>query len=720
MPTISDVARRAGVSPATVSRVIQGAHNVHPATREQVERAIADLGYVPSAVAQSLRSKRTRSLALVVSDITNSFWTTIARGVEDVAQRHDYSVLLCNTDENLAKQLRYLDLLIGQQVDGVIIAPYDCDARHLDKLRQRNIPTVVIDRRIDGWDVDSVCGDSLSGARALAQHLIRLGHERIAMISGPATTSTAEERVTGYCLALAEAGLPLDPRLIKRGEYKIESGEEMTQQLLDEGLDPTAIFAGNNALAMGAINALEKRGLRIPHDIALVCFDDLPNVSHLFPFLTVVTQPVYDMGVNAAQLLLSRLSSEVSLRPRHVVLPVRLMVRHSCGSQLTAEGQYPLTLPISRNGLGPSVLVKPLSPEEQQSVSQHVVGAAAPVRSGSGWLSDHHKSDANRLLKALHFQEADRVPYLEFEVTSKAVYEYILERELEGNGTGTGPGRQAITPEDHVDFALRLGMDAVPCPFAWQPGNAAADDLEPPPSLAEQLSLLERYLRAAQGTGVGVMASFTSFFDNALLVAGAAGALARFHEARPRLEQLMDILLANQERAMRMVCGRFGADLALVVVKDRIAHGSGLRLEPETFLEVFVPRMRRLIAPAQEHGKLLLMHTLGKMDQALPLLHDIGFNAVHPMEPELNDLVAIKRQWAGKLALVGGISTALLAHGSLEEIEHQVRESCARLAPGGGYVVGSSNGITEDVPPQNLVVATRAVEKYGRYGSPRP
>jgi len=150
LPTISDVAKRATVSPATVSRVIHGAKNVRPATREKVERAIEELGYVPSAVAQSLRSKRTRSLALVVSDITNTFWTTVVRGVEDVAHRHDYSVLLCNTDENLAKQLRYLDVLISKQVDGIIIAPYDSDSQHLHKLRSRNIPTVLIDRRIEG------------------------------------------------------------------------------------------------------------------------------------------------------------------------------------------------------------------------------------------------------------------------------------------------------------------------------------------------------------------------------------------------------------------------------------------------------------------------------------------------------------------------------------------------------------------------------------------
>jgi uroporphyrinogen decarboxylase len=211
------------------------------------------------------------------------------------------------------------------------------------------------------------------------------------------------------------------------------------------------------------------------------------------------------------------------------------------------------------------------------------------------------------------------------------------------------------------------------------------------------------------------MASFTSFFDSALQAANIPK--GEFHAARPQIEQLMDILLDNQEQVMRVVCGRFASDLALVVINDRIAHEYGLRIDVETFLEVFAPRMTRLIAPAREHGKLLLMHTLGQMDQALPILYDIGFDAVHPLEPECNDLLVTKRQWAGKLALAGGMPTALLTHGSKDEIEDKVREYCITLAPGGGYLFGSSTGITDEVPPQNLVAMTRAVHKYGRFGT---
>jgi LacI family transcriptional regulator len=677
-------------------------------------------------------------LALIVSDVTNPFWTTVARGVEDTAQSRDYSVFLHNTDENPVKQQRYLDVVIAQRVDGVIIAPYDSDAQNLAQLRKRNIPTVIIDRRIEGWDIDSVRGDSLSGAKALVQHLINLGHERIAMISGPANTSTAEDRVAGYCMALAEAGIPLDTRLIMRGEYRTLSGEKLTQRVLDEELNPTAIFAANNTIALGVIDAVEKRGLRIPQDIALVCFDDLPNVSCLFPFLTVVIQPAYDMGVNAAQLLLSRLDSEGSLQPRHVVLPTRLIVRHSCGSRLQDSDHPTLSLPLPKDAQAEeSTIVKPLSPDERHDYSDHITGLTISTPKRKGGLSDYGRSDVNRLLKVLQHQEADRVPHLEFWVTSKSLYQYVLEREFKYDIVDAEVGGQSITPEDHVEFAMRLGMDAVTCDFSWRPNSifelasdgkeyyiggsvktwADLDDLEPPPSLADQLSYLERYLRAVQGTGVGVIASFTSFFDNAMLAVGVDDPPRMSYDNRPLFEKLMDILLDHQEKVMRVVCDRFADDLAFVMVSDDVAHSTGLMILPDMFMEIFPHRIKRLIAPAKEHGKLVAMHTAGKMDSILPILHDVGFDAVHPIEPGSNDIFEIKKEWAGKMALVGNIPTALLIHGNKAEVEEKVRGYCVHLASSGGYVLGSSNGIVEGIPPENFVAMTQAVHKYGRYGS---
>jgi LacI family transcriptional regulator len=367
LATIGDVARHAGVSPVTVSRVINGGRNVKQATRERVFQAINDLNYVPSGVARSLRSKRTNALALLVPDITNPFWTTVSRGVEDAAQNGDYSVLLCNTDEEPEKLLRYLDVILSQRVDGAIVTPYDSNADNLSRLRERKIPTVIIDRRIDGWEVDTISGDSISGARELVRHLIHLGHHRIAVISGPMTTSSAEDRVIGYILALVEAGLPVDQRLIKRGEFRSSSGEELAYRVLDEGINPTAIFATNNTIAMGVIKAVEQRGLRIPLDIALVCFDDFPNLSRVFPFLTVAVQPAYDMGVRAAELLLNRLSNSNNLPPRHIVFPTRMVIRYSCGSKLKQ-----LCFPLPNVSTEEGILVEPIKPEERGELSRQV------------------------------------------------------------------------------------------------------------------------------------------------------------------------------------------------------------------------------------------------------------------------------------------------------------------------------------------------------------
>jgi uroporphyrinogen decarboxylase len=351
--------------------------------------------------------------------------------------------------------------------------------------------------------------------------------------------------------------------------------------------------------------------------------------------------------------------------------------------------------------------------------------------------SDYDKSNVQRLLKALHHQEADRLPHLELWVTNRAVYEYVLERKLDYEIEDAAEGGQSITPEDDVEFAQRLGQDAVLCNLNWRPNNVfrkAADGtehyvdgsvktwadlekLDPPPSLDAQLRHLERYLRAAQGTGVGVIANFTSFFDSAMLAIGVTDSLYMFYDNRPLLEKLMDILLENQEKAMRAVCDRFADDLALVMVNDDIAYNAGLLIRPRMFLEIFPGRMKHLIAPAKEHGKLVLMHTDGKTDSFLPILHEVGIDVNHPVEPESNDIFEVKNNWAGKMAFIGNIPTVLLAYGRKDEIEDRVRDYCLRLAPGGGYALGSSTSIMDGIPPENFVTMVQAVHKYGRYNS---
>lgn len=351
-------------------------------------------------------------------------------------------------------------------------------------------------------------------------------------------------------------------------------------------------------------------------------------------------------------------------------------------------------------------------------------------------LIDYDKSNINRLLTALNHGEPDRVPHLENWVTSKTVYEYVLDRKLEYDVADARVGGISVAPEDYVEFAERLGMDAVLCNFSWRPNNVFRqasdgsehyvdgaiktrrdlDNLEPPCSIEDQFNYLERYLRAAEGTGVGIVANFTSFFDSAMLAVGVNDSFLMFYDNRPLIEKLMDILLEHQERVMRTICERYGGDIAYVMINDDIGHNNGLMINPVMFGEIFPHRMKRLIAPAQELGKLILMHTDGKMDEILPILYDVGIDAVHPVEPESNDIFEVKRQWAGKMAVVGNIPTVLLAYGTKEEIDETVREYCVRLGPGGGWVLGSSTSIMEGVKPENFVAMVEATHKYGRYG----
>mgnify|MGYP000545467871 CR=1 FL=1 len=328
MATIREVARKAGVAAITVSRVINRSGYVSDETRQRVEQAIAELDYVPNVLARGLRSSRTHTLGLLVTDITNAFWTTVARGAEDAAVRSGYSVFLCNTDESASKQEQYLRALLSHRVEGVIIAPASSDRSALTALERARLPFVIVDRRVPGVDADLVLGDSLGGARMLVEHLLARGHRRIAHIGGPVGVSTADDREQGYREALMAAGIEVDPDLVQRGDYKLESGRRLMRQLLERSPLPTAVFAANNVLAVGALAALQERGLRVPEDMALVCFDDLPQASLIDPFLTVAAQPAYDLGATALRLLLARLADPYR-PPETVMLPVQLVVRRS-------------------------------------------------------------------------------------------------------------------------------------------------------------------------------------------------------------------------------------------------------------------------------------------------------------------------------------------------------------------------------------------------------
>ena len=350
MSTINDVAKLAGVSAMTVSRVINNSGYISRETRSRVEAAIAELAYVPNAVGRQLRSKRTKMLALVLSDIMNPFFTTIARGVEDVARAQGFSVMFCNTDESEAEEARYLLMLVQRQVDGVLLVPASTSGKSLRLLSSHHMPVVVLDRRIQSRQVDSVRSDSEAGAYTLTEHLIALGHRRIAVLTGRRSVSTSIDRVAGYCRAMLDAGLELDDNLVRYGEYNYGDynqvdGNRMALEVLAADPRPTAIFAANNFIAFGAMRSLRDAGLRVPDDVSIVAFDDLPVAWLSDPFMTVVDQPAYEIGRRGAELMLARLDGTIAGPGRDVVLPSELRIRRSSAPPRGRSAATPRTTP---------------------------------------------------------------------------------------------------------------------------------------------------------------------------------------------------------------------------------------------------------------------------------------------------------------------------------------------------------------------------------------
>ena len=329
MATIKDVASRAGVAPITVSRVINNKGYVSEEKRQRVQAAILELNYIPNALGPSLRSKRTQTLALVLSDITNPFWTTVARGIEDRANQSGYHLIIGNTDESPEKQNDYLTFLMKKQVDGFIVVPASFSP--LTLLTNHQIPFVILDRWIPGEHADSVRCDSVGGAYQLTQHLLKLGHRRIGIITGRQDHSTALDRVEGARRAVEAASLDESTLQVYWGEFTQACGYHYTEELLQTTPRPTAIFATNNFIAIGVMRRLREHQLDVPRDMSVVAFDDLPTAITIDPFFTVAAQPAYEMGQHATRLLLSRLNGGAVAEPQEVVLPVEMIVRKSSG-----------------------------------------------------------------------------------------------------------------------------------------------------------------------------------------------------------------------------------------------------------------------------------------------------------------------------------------------------------------------------------------------------
>ncbi len=329
MPTtIRDVAAVAGVSPATVSRVLNGKQDVAADLRQRVLGAVTDLGYRRNGPARSLRTRAAMVLGLIISDISNPFFTAVVRGAEDQAQLAGYSLVLANADEDVDKEARYLEVAAAEQMAGVLLSPASLTRTSIDVLLERGIPVVTIDRRLAGAPVDSVTVNNHQAARTAAQHLIGQGCRRVGFIAGPVQTTTGASRLAGYRAALRAAGRPPDPSLTAYADFRTEGGYAATWQLLRQRRPPDGLLFANNLMTVGGLRAIAEAGLAIPDDIAVVGFDDAIWATALRPPLTVVAQPTYEIGQTAAKLLLRRVDGE-AFPPRRVVLQAELIVRAS-------------------------------------------------------------------------------------------------------------------------------------------------------------------------------------------------------------------------------------------------------------------------------------------------------------------------------------------------------------------------------------------------------
>ena len=332
MATIKEVAKRARVSVGTVSNVVTGAAPVRPLRRERVLAAIRELGYHPNYIARSLKLRHTKTLGMVISDITNPFFSHMVRGAEDAALARNYQLLTLNTDDRVEREKQALAVLQSRRVDGIllVVAPSHDSPEHIEGALARGIPVVCLDRLPPGIHVDSVTADNVGGARECVRHLVSLGHRRVAIITGSLALQTARERLQGYQEALEEARVPIRANLIQEGDFRTESGYRLGRKLLSRAGRPEAIFVCNAMMALGVLKALDELDLHCPEDVALASFDDLPLAEAFRPHLTAVAQPAYAIGYRGATLLIERIEGKgPKPTPIEIRLPTELKIRES-------------------------------------------------------------------------------------------------------------------------------------------------------------------------------------------------------------------------------------------------------------------------------------------------------------------------------------------------------------------------------------------------------
>lgn len=329
MVTIKDVAKKAGVSPATVSRVLNNSdHPIDPATRQKVLKVIEELGYVPNAAARSLQLKKTKTIGILLPSIANAYYSAIVDGTEEIAYKDGYSIIICITRRSWDKTKEYIQLLSEKRVDGVIFTGGGAveDAKHNRFFQNSKLSMIVIGRH--NSKLPAVQVDNVKIGFLATTHLLSLGHRRIATITGPRVSATAEDRYAGYKRALNSFGLEEDKALVAEGDFLVQGGYEAASRLPWEGKERiTAVFAQNDLMAIGTIRFLKERGLRVPEDVSVVGCDDLDLAYYITPPLTTVAVPAYGLGKTAMELMVDSLKGQQI--PLLRILPVELKVRES-------------------------------------------------------------------------------------------------------------------------------------------------------------------------------------------------------------------------------------------------------------------------------------------------------------------------------------------------------------------------------------------------------
>jgi LacI family transcriptional regulator len=329
--TLRDVARAAGVHPGTVSRALNPATEalVNEDTVRRVRAAAARLGYRPNPMARGLKTNRSYTVGVLVPDIQNPLFPPIIRGIDDRLAAAGYTPLIANTENDPERERQDFEALRARQVDGFITATARLDHELLDAVAASGVPLVLVNRRVENGGLPSAVADDREGARQAVAHLVELGHRRIAHLAGPQEISTGRGRLEGFQAAMAHAGLEVDPALVRFARAFTEpEGARVCEDLLGGGADFTAVVAGNDLLALGCYDVLERRGLKCPRDLSVVGFNDMPFADRFHPPLTTVHIPHYELGAAAADLLLERLADPAA-RPRTLELETRLVVRGS-------------------------------------------------------------------------------------------------------------------------------------------------------------------------------------------------------------------------------------------------------------------------------------------------------------------------------------------------------------------------------------------------------